>query len=575
MKTSTLALSAVLLLLAGCTALGPKYTETPVADLLKESFVAEDTREEALPKVSDAEAVKLDSWWTQFNDPSLNRLLAKAFLANNNLEAARANLAAARATWEYQKGALWPSVNASGDLTRYRTSETGLNASNSNRRYTDYQVGVGATWELDLFGRLTYLADAAEAEAQATEADLKAMWVSVSSQLATYYVELRTLQGRLMVAEDNLKLQQANYDLLYNRTQGGLTTDLATSQAEYDMRNTAATIPSLKAQIVSAESSIAILCGITPGTLPEDVVNPPLPPDENAENTSESEKELRLHTSGLRDTNIPQSATFTLDGGIPADSIRRRPDVYAAERRLKSAVDYVGSAEAERYPIISISGNIGLESLHFSDLWDWDSHFYNFGPGISLPIFRGGQIVANIKVKTEQQKAALATYRNTVLSALGEIRTALAGFTNEQERLEQLRLGVQAAQRAYEISANSYDAGLGDFFDVLDAQRQLFSLDDARVISEGTIVQQQIALYEALCGGWEGNSRPQVADELFGGDLPPEPLLPTPEEMAAEEPATAPAPAEAAPVEAAPAATPAQTSGASELDPEFIKTVAP
>lgn len=521
MKSSTLAL-CLLLTLAGCAIPNHKpYEERPVDEVLQAASVAKDTREDALPGLlGKAPAPALDTWWQRFADEPLNRLLAKAYAANRTLASARANLAAARAQWRYQRGALWPTADLGADLSRNRTSENGLSGKN---RYTDYSITGGARWELDLFGRNTYLVDAAEAEAQASEADLKAMWVSVSADLATYYVELRTLQGRLMVAQDNLRLQQDNYDLLADRLQSGISNALVVSQAEYDLHNTAAAIPSLKAQITAAEDAIAILCGVAPGALPPEIVQIPdfMSTPEDAKDGQEGGRKA----IGLRPTAIPTAKNFSLEEGIPADAIRRRPDVHASERRLKAATDTLGSAKAERYPTVYISGNIGLEALKLGDLFDWDSHFYNFGPGVTLPIFRGGQIVANIDIKTEQQKAALADYEHTVLTALGDIRDALSGCEQERERLRHLRLGVQAAQSAYEIAGNSYDAGIGDFFDLLDAQRQVLSLDDARVVSEGEIAKQQIALYRALCGGWEGNEAPETAQTLFGANVAPEPLL--------------------------------------------------
>ncbi|MBO7181519.1 MAG: TolC family protein, partial [Kiritimatiellae bacterium] len=210
---------------------------------------------------------------------------------------------------------------------------------------------------------------------------------------------------------------------------------------------------------------------------------------------------------------------------ISVSALRRRPDVIASERLLKAAVEELAYAEMERYPNVYITAALGVDSIHLGDLLDWDSHFYQFGPGISLPIFRGGRIEANIEMKTEAQRIAFANYEETVLTALGDIRTAYAAYTQEMERLMHLRRGVQAAQDAYEIASNKYNAGLGDFFDVLDAQRKLFTLDEARVLCEGNIATSQVALYQSLCGGWEGEAAPEVAEQLFGVTEAAEPLL--------------------------------------------------
>lgn len=517
MKSSLLTLSAILLL-AGCTA--PSNTKIrSVQEVLDASTVAADTRPDALPVVTAAPDERVDAWWTRFGDETLTRLISKAYTANRTLASARANLRAARAAWEYQRGALLPMVDADGSIMRNKTSENGLSNGNS---YTNYNLGASARWELDLMGRQQHLIDAAAAQAEATEANLKAMWVSISSAVANAYLELRTLQGRLMVAEDNLKLQQANYDLQADRTAGGLTNELVKNQAEYDLRSTAASIPSLKASIVAVENTIAILCGTTPGSLPTPIVNSVEVAAEGDEAAVETDE---VRPAGLRPTGIPQPELIPLDMGISVAALRRRPDVIASERMLASAMEELGFAQAERYPNFYISAALGVESLSFGDLVDWDSHFYRFGPGVSLPIFRGGQIEANIEMKTEAQRAAAAKYEETVLQALGEIRTAYAAYTQETERLAQLRLGVQAAQAAYEIASNKYNAGLGDFFDVLDAQRKLFLLDEARVISEGAIATSQVALYKSLCGGWQGNDVPEIAEQLFGVEGASDPLL--------------------------------------------------
>lgn len=528
MKTSLLTLT-LCLLLAGCSAVNQRYEERQVTDVLAAATVAADTRPDALPVVTSAPDTRVDMWWARFDDPILTRLINKAYVSNRTLTAARSNLRAARAAWEYQRGALLPMVDGGGDIMRHRTSENGISG---KQKYTGYNLAGTARWELDLFGRQQFLIDAAEAEAEATEANLKAVWISVSSAVANAYLELRTLQGRLMVAEDNLKLQQANYDLQADRNAGGLTNELVKNQAEYDLRSTAAAIPSLKARIVAVENTIAILCGATPGSLPPEIVSPVLSEEPAAEAASdvtapatEEPAPTEQRAVGLRPTGIPQPEQIPLDVGISVSALRRRPDVVASERLLKAAVDRVGHAKLERYPNFYITASLGLDSIKFSDLLDWDSHFYNFGPGFSVPIFRGGQIRANIEIKTEEQRIAAANYEDTVLNALGDIRTAYSAYLQEQIRLQELRKGVQAAQAAYEIASNKYNAGLGDFFDVLDAQRKLFSLDEDRVISEGSIAMAQVALYKALCGGWEGEESPEVSEQLFGVTEASEPLL--------------------------------------------------
>lgn len=559
MSTRILSLTLFLSLLAGCAAIDATYQERPVMDVLKESAVAQkDPASDALPQfLEEGELTNIDIWWTRFNDDALTRLIAKSFRANRTLQITRANLRAAREAWKYQRGTLLPSVDGSGAIMRNRTSENGRGGRAS---FTDYTIGADATWELDFFGHNEFLVNAAEAEAEAAEADLKTAWITLSAEVAMRYIELRTLQGRLMIAEDTFAVQQSNVRLLTDRSKGGLSTELERIQAEYDLQSTAATIPSLKAQIARVEDVLAILCGITPGTLPKEIVTPV---SRKMASTQIDDNATPKATS-LRETDIPRPERLPLETGIPASALRQRPDVIAAERLLKSATDRYGAAQAERYPRVFLSGSLGLNSLKASDLVDWDSHLYNFGPGISVPIFKGGQINANINIKEEQQKAALANYEEIVLSAVADIRTALTGYAYEEERLSHLRKGASDAATAYEIAYNGYTGGKLRFFEVLDAQRRLFSLDESRVISEGAMAQAQVQLYKALCGGWSLEQSAEDAEieaYFFGNTDVVEPLLTNlvdpiiddvPAETPVETPAAAPAPE--APAEPLPSA---------------------
>ncbi len=508
MKSASTATLVSLLTLAGCTALGPQYAEPDVRDVLNESSVDGDAADADVAPEGQA-VPELDCWWQRFGDPALDEMLRMAFRNNRSLEASRANLEASRAAYRYQEGALWPTADIGGDLTRSRTSENGLSGRN---RYTDYALTASASWEIDFFGQTKFLADAAAAEAEAAEADLRAAWISVSSEVATRYLELRTLQARLTVAEANLRTQQETYDQARERYEQGLDDALPFYQAEYNLRTTEATIPNLQTQIVACENALAVLCGVTPGTLPPEVTARLQAADER-KNPAET-GEVIILPSG-----IPQPDPIDLSEGIPADAIRHRPDVMAAERLLKASSDYLGSAEAEHYPRVYISGDLGLESLHISDLFDWDSHLYRFGPGISLPIFRGGQICANIQIRTEQQRAALATYEDTVLQALAEVRDALSDYRMETDRQTILRQAVASATNAYIVAYRKWQEGLIDFNSVLDAQRYMLALDESRVISEGDIANAQVRLFRSLCGSWDARTvEERELEAYFFGD---------------------------------------------------------
>ncbi len=561
MKNTPSILLCSLLALAGCTSLGPEYQERDVADILKDA-----THEGELTLDTVDETPQMDAWWQRFNDPALNHLLEMAYAQNRSLEASRATLQAARAAYKYQEGTLWPSIDLGADVMRNRSSDNSLSGRN---RYTNYSIAGDATWEIDVFGYNQYAINAAAAQAEASMADLRSAWVSVSAEITRLYLELRTLQARLTVARNNRNVQQATYDLIKDRYDAGLGDALALYQAEYNYQTTRAAIPALTAGIENCENVLAILCGTTPGTLPEAIVKAP-----ELQGIAPKEKGKEEHVI-LLPTGIPQPEALDLSKGIPADLIRRRPDVVAAERRLKAATELLGNAEMARYPRFYISGSLGLDSLHISDVLDWDSHFYRFGPGITLPLFRGGQICANIEIKSEEQRAALAIYEETVLNALGEVQNALADYANEQKRLDALRLAVIAATNAYEVADDKWQKGLTDFNNVLDAQRSMLSLDESRVVSEGSMAAAQVRLFKSLCGGWqEGDCDDELALYFFG-DKSAE-IMPLEGEVPAEEEgATVAFPVDATPaVEEAPiadtAAVEADTLEEAPLPPEDL-----
>jgi len=453
--------------LAGCITVGPNYL--PPEPTVPERWTAE-------PEVS-AEPVDpeiLAAWWNVFDDPALTHLIERAVAGNLDLRTALSRLRQARASLGLRETDRLPSLDASGSATRSGSSEQ----AGSGAETEFYRLGVDAGWELDLFGGVRRSIEAALAELEAREADLGDVLVTVASEIALDYVEVRSLQTRLAIAEANLEAQQETFDIARARAEAGLVSELDREQARSNLESTQAQIPSLQIQLARARHRLAVLLGELPGAL-DDELAPRMP--------------------------IPV-APLEIAVGVPAEVLRRRPDVRSAERALAAQAARVGVTTAELYPKLRLSGSIGLESLAAGDLLSGDALAWSIGPSISWRIFDRRQIRRNIEVQGELQEQALIGYEATVLAALTEVEDALVALAQEQVRREHLASAAEAAERAVELSLHLYAAGLRDFQNVLDAQRSLLSFQDQVAVSEDEVASNLIRLYKALGGGWSPES---------------------------------------------------------------------
>jgi NodT family efflux transporter outer membrane factor (OMF) lipoprotein len=277
------------------------------------------------------------------------------------------------------------------------------------------------------------------------------------------------------VAEANLKSQEETYQLTIWQSQAGLSDELAIQQARYNLENTRSGIPALRTGLEEAMNRIAVLLGEQPG---------------------------KVHDELAKRENIPVTS-LNIAVGVPADVLRRRPDIRKAERNLASQTATVGVAVADLYPKFTLSGTIGLEALSTGNLFSSGSRTYGFGPSITIPLFAGGSIRQNIEVQSALQEQYLIAYETTVLNALEEVENALTAYAEEQHRKQTLTDAAAAAKLAAELAKNKYQSGLIAFSDVLDAQRSLLSFEDELAKSEGTVTTNQISLYKALGGGWK------------------------------------------------------------------------
>jgi outer membrane protein, multidrug efflux system len=418
-----------------------------------------------------ANAERLATWWSTLNDPLLTQLIERAVANNLDLRQAQARVREARARRGVKQADLAPTVDATGSVTRSRNSQGAGGGIQSEL----YMAGFDSSWELDLFGGKRRSVEAAEADLEASEEDLRDVLVSLLAEVATNYVDVRSYQARLAIAEANREAQEETYRIALDRSNAGSTSGLAAEQAKYNLESTRAQIPTFHIGLEHGKIRLAVLIGENPGAIDADLEErKPIP-------------------------TMPAEVAV----GVPADSLRRRPDVRRAERQLAAETARIGVATADLYPKLSLTGSIGIESLSAGSLIRADSYFYQLGPTLQWRIFDAGRIRQNIAVEDAVTEQKLLAYQSVVLTALQEVEDGMVAYAQEQVRRESLKAAVNAAQHAVDISRDQFEAGLTDFQNVLDAQRSLLSFQEQLAESDAAVTIDLIRLYKSLGGGWE------------------------------------------------------------------------
>ncbi len=455
---------AMMLGIAGCTAVGPNYvrpqSKTPTA-------WNSGGKQNSASLTGTAEPQMLAQWWKTLNDPVLSGLMERAVTGNSDLKGAYARVREARARRGITDADRFPSADASGAVTTRRSN---------NSENKSYSVGIDASWELDLFGGVRRSIEAAQANLESEQENLRDVQVSLLAEVALNYIDVRTYQTRISVANANLAAQLETYGLARSRYQAGLGDELAVQQAQYNLEQTRSRIPTLHTGLEAAENRLAVLLGESPGAL-HSLLESPLP--------------------------LP-APSANIAVGIPADLLRRRPDIRQAERNLAAQSARIGVAKAELYPKFTLSGSVGLEALSSGDLLSADSRNHSFGPRLSWRIFDRRAIRQNIEVQSALMEQTLSRYESAVLNALEEVENALTAYAAEQQRGQTLTAATRAAQEAAKLAGNKYSAGLTDFDTVLEAQRSLLNLEDQSAESRGNVIADLVRLYKALGGGWAG-----------------------------------------------------------------------
>jgi NodT family efflux transporter outer membrane factor (OMF) lipoprotein len=485
----------VFIALGGCT-VGPDYVE-PRAPIANEWTAPAD------PKLQRGEEV-VTRWWEILNDPVLNDLVETAYRQNPSLHAAGVRVLEAQARRAVAFGLMFPQQQeAFGDYTWNQVSNNAGAATLDRNRaqnavglltnplgtlangvlgdpgidntYHNWQMGLGAAWELDIWGRYRRGIEAADAQILATLANYDDVLVSLVAEVATNYVLLRTLEEQLVVTASNVAIQRRGFELAETKFKGGTTTGLDPAQASALLYDTEAQAVDLETRISQTKSTLCVLLG--------------QPPQDLAERLGDVQR-------------IP-SAPDRIAVGIPADLLRRRPDVRRAERVLAAQSAVIGVAAADLYPSFSLAGELGLAAEHFSDLWRGDSLQAFAGPSFRWAVLNYGRIENNVRVQDAAFQALISEYESAVLRAQGEVETAIAGFLGAQRQVGALTQSVSSATRAVDLAEQQYRGGIADYTRVLNTQDFLTVEQSRLVATRGAVALNLVALYRALGGGWE------------------------------------------------------------------------
>lgn len=472
-----------------CAPVGPDYVKpdatagTEWSDYVREDF-------QFVPQDNAA-------WWQVLHDPVLDELVLLTHQQNNNLRIAGLRVLEARATLSIAIGNQYPqSQFVTGDATTLGVSESNANtAGGADLDYIQYNIGAGASWELDFWGRFRRGVEAADANLLASIASFDDTLVLLTAQVVDAYAVLRTAQEQLRIAQENVLLQQRSYDIVDVLYRNGLSNELDVQQAETLLLSTQASIPGFEVTIRQAEHALSTLVGLPPGSLES------------------------VTSAGVGIPVVPKNIMV----GMPADLLRQRPDVRRAELLAMAQNAQVGIAQANLYPSFSINGSIGLAAggntnttrsgdSGLDALFSGDSVTYAIGPSFVWPFLNYGRIKNNVRVQDARLQQALVSYRESVLQAAREVQDSMVAYSGSIRQDEILAATVDAARRSTELSMLRYKEGFADYQRVLDAQQALFSQQTRYIGNKGIAIRSLAQVYRALGGGW------QVADGVFIDD---------------------------------------------------------
>ena len=466
----------------GCTAVGPDY-EAPEVSLPAEHHAALSDIDALFGRDHD-DPLDLATWWRAFEDPVLSELIERATNRNLDLRQALSRIAEAEAVLGVSRALDGPSAEAGASYMRTGVSENtqfGL-FPGQDRESDDYQLYASASWEVDLWGRAQRSIEAAEADLGARVEGLWSVRVSLAGQIADAYLRLRELQVRTRVAVDDIAVLEERVETIRARVDAGLVQELDLLRASTELETARANLPTLERMQSAITTELALLGSVEPGQLTDLLAVP----------------------DGTAMT-IP-NPVGRLGSQVPADLLRRRPDVRAAERQLAAQTARVGIATADLYPSLSLTGVLGLQSFLPENLLEGPSVTHAVGPSVTMPLFSGGGLRSNIAIQDARVDQAMLTYESNVLAALHEVDGAATGIALESRRLKALDRAEAEATRSLATSSTLYDEGLSNLDAVLDARRALLAIQDAQTQASTSVARAHVALYRALGGGWPGDA---------------------------------------------------------------------
>jgi NodT family efflux transporter outer membrane factor (OMF) lipoprotein len=467
---------ALTLLVAGC-AVGPDYTrpEVPTPAEWMEAGAAGLKRETA----------DYSRWWEVFADPVLDSLIEKTYQQNLDLQIAGVRIYEARAQLGIAMGSLYPqSQSAFGELSANRLSEN-MGSPITDRDFNALSLGFDAAWEVDIWGRFRRSVESTAANLEASIAGYDDILVSLTAETARVYIVIRTLQKRLEIARENVRIQERSLAIATARFEGGDVSELDVAQAKSLLRDTQASIPAFERSLRQAKNALAVLIGMLPAEVDGLLEGP---------------------------QEIP-TATDAVVVDIPADLLRRRPDIRLAELRLAAQSPQIGIAQSDLYPHFYLFGTIGWQASDartltgsgnsLGDIFDHKSFFYTAGPGFSWNILNYGRIRNRVRVEDARFEQLVVNYKNTVLRAWQEVEDALVGFLRSRQEERFLLESVDASKRSVDISLLQYREGIVDFQRVLDSQRFLTTQADRLAAVSGSVGTSLVGMYKAMGGGWQ------------------------------------------------------------------------
>jgi len=456
----------VLLVLTGCMTVGPDYKrpaiETPTAWRFEEK---------------EAQDLANKAWWEQFNDPVLNRLVATALEENKDLLIATAQIEEFFGRYFSTRGDQFPSAGGNADAFRQRLSEknTVQPVDGRNNPFNFYEAFLGASWEIDFWGKFRRATEAARAELLGTEEARRTVVLTLVSAVAAAYVEIRALDKQLGITQRTADSRKDTLDLFQMRFQNGIISEVDLSQAESEYEDALARIPDIERAIGQTENALSVLLGRNPGAIP-------------------------------RGLTIDELVLPAVPAGVPSELLERRPDIRQAEQLLIAANARIGVAKSLYFPTISLTGAFGTASTSLSNLFTAGSRAWDFGVPLSVPLFTAGRIGGEVKAAEAGQQLAVYSYQQTIQNAFREVEDALIDRGKSSQRLEALSRQLKALRNYARLAWMRYDEGYTSYLEVLDADRSLFNVELSYTAGQNVLFRSLINIYKAMGGGWIENA---------------------------------------------------------------------